>query len=158
MARAWYADMVSTHGDHVLSERGTTEIERVRTFSKLLDRYGLDPILGFLVPGIGDLVGSAFGLYIVGIAVRRRMPKVVIARMLLNLGLDAVFGVVPVLGDLADLAFKANQRNLALLESRPTASKPRASDWLIVGGAVLAFVAAIAGVVWAIVAFIRAIA
>ncbi|MGE0869028.1 MAG: DUF4112 domain-containing protein [Kofleriaceae bacterium] len=150
--------MVSTQGDHALERRDSSDIERIRTLSNLLDRYGVDPILGFLVPGIGDLVGSALGLYIVGVAVRRRMPKVVVARMLLNLGLDALFGVVPVLGDVADIAFKANQRNLTLLESRPPAGPPRASDWLIVIGAVLAFAAAIAGVAWAIVALVRAIA
>src|SRR5437899_2862048 len=78
------------------------------------DRY-LDPILGVLVPGVGDLIGSALGLYVVGVAVKRRLPLVTVARMLVNLGVDALVGAVPLVGDLFDVAWKANRRNVKLL-------------------------------------------
>jgi hypothetical protein len=133
------------------------ELERVRTFAKVLDGYGVDPLLGFIVPGLGDLLGSVLGLYIVSIAIRRGVSKVVIARMLLNLGADLLIGVVPFAGDISDFVFKANQRNLRLLEARVENTKSRASDWLVVIGAALAFVAAVGVVVWAMGALIHAI-
>ena len=117
------------------------------------DRY-LDPILGFVLPGVGDLIGSLIGLYIVSIASRRRLPRIVIARMLLNLALDAAFGVLPVLGDLADVSFRANDRNLALLESR-IARRDTWRDWAAVLGAFALFVGLLALLVWMFVRLVR---
>lgn len=134
------------------------EIERARTLSRVLDHYLVDPLLGLLLPGAGDLVGSVLGLYLVGIAVRRRMSPVIVARMLLNLALDAVFGAIPLIGDIADFAYKANQRNLALLVDRQATGRPTARDWLAVGGAVAVFAAAIGLVIYGLVALVRAIA
>jgi hypothetical protein len=134
------------------------DLERVRKLTRVLDHYLVDPLLGLVLPGAGDLIGSMLGLYVVGLAVQRRMAPVTIARMLLNLALDAGLGLVPIVGDLADFAFKANQKNLALLSERPADGKATARDWLFVGGAALAFVAVIAAVIYAIVALVRAIA
>jgi hypothetical protein len=133
-------------------------LERVRTLTRVLDHYLVDPVLGLLLPGAGDLIGSLLGLYVVGLAVRRRTSPVIIARMLLNLALDAGLGLVPIVGDLADFAFKANEKNLALLSARPAGAKATPRDWLIVGGAALVFVAVIALVIYGIVALVRAIA
>jgi hypothetical protein len=107
------------------------------------DRY-LDPLLGLVIPGIGDLVGSALGLYVVGVAVRRRLPLVTVARMLVNLGVDALVGAVPLLGDLFDVAWKANRRNVALLRERHEARHNTAADWLRVGGALALLLAGLA--------------
>jgi hypothetical protein len=137
---------------------GEPELERVRTLTRVLDHYLVDPLLGLLLPGAGDLIGSLLGLYVVGLAVKRRSSPVIIARMLLNLALDAGLGLVPIVGDLADFAFKANQKNLALLSERSAGGKATARDWLIVGGAALVFVAVIALVIYGIIALIRAIA
>ena len=134
------------------------EREGLRTLTRVLDRYMVDPLLGLVLPGAGDLIGSMLGLYIVGIAVRRRMSPVVIARILLNLAVDAGLGLVPLLGDIADFAFKANDRNLALLTARHQTGKATVRDWLMVAGAALAFVAVIALVIYGIVALVRAIA
>ncbi len=78
-------------------------------------RFGYDAILG-LVPGIGDLVGLLVGAGVVFAAVRIRASRAVISRMIGNLALDATLGSVPVIGDLFDFFFKANQRNLQLLQ------------------------------------------
>jgi hypothetical protein len=96
-------------------------------------RFGLDPVVG-LVPGAGDLVTGFFSVMILIHAVRLGIPKVVIARMMLNTGLDLLTGFVPLLGDLFDAAFKANMRNLALLErhARPGVPPDR-SDYIFVG-------------------------
>lgn len=120
------------------------EIARARRLATVLDRYYLDPILGLIVPGGGDVIGSLLGLYTVILAVRRNVSPVVIGRMLLNLGLDTLVGAVPLLGDLFDVGFKAHTRNLELLEHRTEAGgRATARDWMMVIGAALVFVAAI---------------
>lgn len=117
------------------------EIERCRTIARWLDRYGLDPLIG-LIPGVGDVIGSAFGLYIVSIAVRRGLSKAIVARMLFHLALDLGVGAIPVVGDVADFFYKANMKNLELLEERLGQPAPdsmtRAVDWAYLLGAVVA--------------------
>lgn len=78
-------------------------------------RIGFDGLLG-LIPGIGDAAGGVIGSYILLQAHRRGVPSVVIARMVGNLVLEMVIGIIPILGDLFDFAFKANRRNVALME------------------------------------------
>lgn len=78
-------------------------------------RFGFDAIVG-LVPGIGDLSAPVFAAFIIASGLRMRVPPVVLARMVLNAALDAMLGLVPFLGDIADVFWKANLRNLALLE------------------------------------------
>lgn len=105
--------------------------------------FGLDPLLG-LIPVLGDLTTPIFAAVLLLHAVRLRIPKIVQLRMLMNAAIDLVIGVVPVVGDFFDFGWKANVRNLALLErhAHPDA-RATASDWgfvLIVLG-VLALVA-----------------
>lgn len=133
------------------------ELARVRAVTRLLDHHMVDPLLGLVLPGVGDLIGSMLGFYVVAIAVRRKVSPVVIARMLLNLAFDAAIGFVPVIGDLADLGFKAHAKNLALLTTRHETGQARARDWLAVGGALLAFVAVVGLVIYALVAVLGAI-
>jgi hypothetical protein len=133
------------------------DIARVRTLVRVLDHYLVDPLLGLVLPGIGDLIGSLLGLYAVAIAVRRRMSPVIVARMLLNLALDAAMGAIPLAGDVADFAFKANAKNLALLEARHSTGRATPRDWLAVLGALAAFAAVIGLVCYGVVALIRAI-
>lgn len=133
------------------------DVARARRLAGWMDDRFLDPILGFLFPGMGDLLTSAAGLYTVSIALRRRLPPIVIARMLLNLGLDAAVGAVPVLGDLFDVFFRAHRRNLRLLESRAMTGRATAADWALVGGALLLFLAALAVPVVLLVLAVRAI-
>lgn len=80
-------------------------------------RIGLDGLIG-LVPGIGDAIGVAVSLYIVARAHRLGLSRGTLARMLLNIGTEGLVGTVPVIGDVFDFAFKANQRNLALLRRK----------------------------------------
>ena len=78
-------------------------------------RFGLDALVG-LLPGIGDLATPAFTVLLLGTAVRMRVPAVVLTRMVMNAGLDALIGLVPIAGDIADVGWKANLRNVELLE------------------------------------------
>lgn len=92
-------------------------------------RFGLAGIIG-LIPGIGDIFDALVSLYIVGRAVQIGIPRVTIARMVINVGIEAFIGSFPLLGAMFDTVFKANRRNYILL--RTHLSGPRrntASDW-----------------------------
>lgn len=110
--------------------------------ARWMDRRYIDPLLGLLLPGVGDTLGAAIGLLGVFAAFKLRAHPLVIARMLLNLALDALLGSIPLLGPVIDLFYRANSRNLELLRTRDV-RQPRASDALLVGGAVLLFIAAL---------------
>jgi hypothetical protein len=77
-------------------------------------RFGYDSLIG-LIPGIGDVATGVLALYQIYVAGRHNLGGWTIARMLGNVLLDVLIGLVPLVGDLADVAFKANRRNLALL-------------------------------------------
>jgi Domain of unknown function (DUF4112) len=125
------------------------EIERARTVAKVLDHYLVDPIVGLLLPGVGDIATSVAGLYTVGVAISRKLSAVIIARMLLNLALDALLGAVPLIGDLFDLAHRANTKNVALLEQRSSVGgRATPLDWAMVMGAFALFAAAVAGSIY----------
>ena len=96
-------------------------------------RFGVDGIIGF-VPGIGDLLAGIASCTIVLAAYFRGVPLITIARMVANLAIEVVAGLVPVLGNLFDIGWRANRRNYHLLEQ--TLAAPRrdtARDWLFMG-------------------------
>ena len=78
-------------------------------------RFGLDPILS-LIPGVGDLASPAFAVALLAQAIYQGVPRVIMLRMLTNALLDAVIGAVPLVGAVGDLFYRANLRNLELLE------------------------------------------
>lgn len=102
-------------------------------------KIGLDPILGFLLPEVGDALTAVLSLALLGVALRERVPKVVVVRMLLNIAFDALLGAIPLLGDVFDFAFRANEKNLALIERhRGDPTKPATwGDRLVVATAAL---------------------
>jgi len=77
-------------------------------------RLGLDPIIGLLLPGVGDALGGVVALSVVLLALQDRVPGRVVAKMVRNLAADATLGFVPGIGDVFDFAYRANQRNLEL--------------------------------------------
>ncbi len=86
-------------------------------------RFGLDGLVG-LVPGIGDLIGVVFSVYIMIQSARAGAPSSVLSRMGLNILLEAIVGLVPLFGDLFDIVFRANVRNVALLRDYQQQSGP----------------------------------
>ena len=131
--------------------------QRIRVLSVLMDqsitlpngfRIGLDPLLG-LVPGIGDGLGALISCYLVYEAARLGLPKLVLGRMLANIAFDAFSGSVPVLGDVLDAVWKANMRNLRLVDrhyhpSMPERPAGRLVLWFaFAGGVFLAGIAAL---------------
>lgn len=112
-------------------------------------RFGLDAIVG-LIPGIGDTATTIVSFYILASGVRYRVSKATLLRMGFNIGMDYVFGAVPIIGDLFDAAWKSNQKNVELLRRRATVTAADArrggiSDWLFVGLIALVLLALLAG-------------
>lgn len=106
-------------------------LRRMRGLARLMDTalripgtrfsFGADSVIG-LVPGVGDFAGAVISLYIVNEARRLGVPNDKLFKMLVNIGFDAAAGSVPLVGDLFDVYFKSNRRNLDLvlaLRSRP---------------------------------------
>jgi len=133
------------------------QVAMAERIARWTDGAMLDPIIGFLVPGLGDVIGAGVGLYTVMVAVQKKLPAVVVARMLVNLGIDTAIGMVPVVGDLFDVAWKANKKNVDLLRARHVRGRSRPGDWLMVGGASLLLLAALAIPVVLLVLFFRAV-
>ena len=121
-------------------------------------RVGLDALAGLVFPGGGDVVGAVLSAVVVLLAVRHGLPAIVILRMVANVAIDLLVGVVPVAGDLFDIAWKANSRNLRLLEAHASGRR-RAGwrDWLWVGALLGGLAALAAGVVALIVLALRAV-
>jgi hypothetical protein len=94
-------------------------------------RFGLDPIIGFLLPVAGDSISTLLSIYIVLRSIQYGLPKIVIGRMVFNVALDYVVGSVPFIGDFLDFVVKANQKNVDLL-NRFAEGKDRAgwTDYL----------------------------
>lgn len=95
-------------------------------------RFGLDPILG-LIPGLGDIVSPLFTMGIIWQARDLGIPRVVLLRMIINVAIDTLTGLVPIVGDLFDFAWKSNKMNLALLEAHLDEERgPSRGDWTFV--------------------------
>jgi hypothetical protein len=100
-------------------------------------RFGLDALIGW-IPGIGDALAAFASLFIVWAGWKRGAARITLIRMLLNLTLEGTFGAIPIIGDFAHVAWKANRRNYNLL-IRDQQSRRRHTwqDWLFVMGACL---------------------
>jgi hypothetical protein len=124
-------------------------------------RFGLDALLG-LVPGIGDTVTFAVSCYIIWAAAQHGASAITIARMGMNVGVDLAIGSIPLIGDVFDVAWKSNVRNVELLRRTlnvPAHARRRAEwfDWLVViGGTAVLFVALVSIVLltWTAVAWV----
>ena len=106
-------------------QRSRTErVKRLESIAAVMDtafvvpgtgiRFGFDGLVG-LVPGIGDVVTTALSLYLVHEAWQLGAPKHLIGRMLANVALDGAIGAVPLAGDLFDVLWRANKRNMRML-------------------------------------------
>lgn len=112
--------------DHSPAQSRAARIARIDALATLLDtafivpgtniRFGFDAMIG-LIPGIGDVITTAMSLYIVREARALGVPHHLIVRMLGNVALDGIVGAVPLLGDVFDVMWRANRRNIALLRN-----------------------------------------
>ena len=95
-------------------------------------RFGLDPLIG-LVPGLGDTGSAIVSAMALIAAARRGLPKILLARMSLNILINEAVGIIPIVGDAFSFWFKSNARNYELLKQFSTAPRrSTASDWAFV--------------------------
>ena len=145
------APSADTGSAHTSTRQQPVLPERLRRLAHLLDSaiplpggrsIGFESVLG-LIPGIGDVAGAIASTYIVAEGVKMGAPKSMVARMVGNVLLEAAIGLVPILGDLFDMVYKSNIRNIKLLESLETApvkthKSSRLKLWLLLAiGAVI---------------------
>jgi hypothetical protein len=103
-------------------------------------RFGADAIIG-LIPGAGDIIGALIGLVLLVRAFQYRLPKVVIARMVLNNVIDVTVGSIPLLGDAFDFFWKSNSKNMKLFHEyagQPEQNTTR--HWLFLASLIALFV------------------
>jgi hypothetical protein len=131
-----------------------SKLSKLRRISKLLDNaiaipgtkisFGLDPILG-LLPGGGDTVTGGIAAYIVIEAARMGIPREILWKMVGNILIDSFAGTVPLMGDLFDLGWKANVKNIELLEKHLDVAKSTKGDRLFIFGLILVLALIILG-------------
>jgi hypothetical protein len=134
------------------------KLKKLEQLARLLDssfripgtsfQMGLDSLIG-LIPGIGDTTGGIVSTYIIWQAARMGVPKVVLMRMGINVVFDAILGTIPVVGDIFDIAFKANRKNVQLLNNyyqSPRAAVER--DTVSVALIAVSILAVIGLVIW----------
>lgn len=119
------------------AERAKRPLSEVAPFTskltKVLDDWGLDAITGFVFPGAGDVVTGTMSFAVLATALREGVPTIILLRMLLNLGVDVLVGIFPIVGDVFDLFWRANRKNLDLVERyRGGKEKPSGADYAIV--------------------------
>lgn len=139
----------------------TPGLKEARFLAKLMDsafeipglktRIGLDALLG-LLPGVGDIASSFVSLYILQVANRSGVSRLTLARMTLNILCDWIVGSIPLAGDVFDVFWKSNQRNVALLlqhkETSPSAHRSKASNWLFLSFLIAILVVVLTGSVF----------
>ena len=101
------------------------KLTRLRQLSENLDesftipgtniKFGIDALIG-LVPGGGDLIGGLFSLYLLRTAIKMKLPNSAILSIMFNVIIDTTIGIVPVIGDIFDIFWKSNKRNMRIIE------------------------------------------
>ena len=116
-------------------------------------KVGLDPVVG-LIPVVGDAVAAFVGLWVIGEAARFGIPRLVLGRMVVNLLVDLAIGAIPLLGDLFDVVFRSNSRNLALFRRHALdpETSTRGEQTFFVGLFLL-----LAGLVWLLLSALGAV-
>lgn len=137
---------------------GHVRLRRLERLTWLLDRaipvgrfrIGLDPIIG-LLPGVGDAIGAVLSLYVLYEGARLGAPGHILVRMALNILIEAIIGVIPVLGDAFDFIWQANSRNMRLIRQhhRPDwRPRPLRAVWISVLVAAILVLSVVIGAAW----------
>jgi hypothetical protein len=141
-------------------------IQNLDLLAKLMDsqfripgtniRFGVDAVVG-LIPGVGDLSTFAVSGFMLWIMAKNGASGFVMARMVLNVLIDAIFGSIPILGDLFDVAFKANTRNMKLMHEHYTEGRHRGGAWKVAVPVLIVLFAVVAGIIWLVYKLLAAI-
>ncbi len=110
-------------------------------------KFGFDALIG-LVPGAGDFATLAISGYMITILARNGASGFVVARMALNIVIDALLGSVPILGDIFDVAFKANIRNMKLMQEHYVEDRHKGGAWKVIVPVILVLVLVVGTLAW----------
>ncbi|MBD0377185.1 MAG: DUF4112 domain-containing protein, partial [Flavisolibacter sp.] len=110
-------------------------------------RFGLDAIIG-LIPGAGDLSTFAVSGFMILVMARNGASSYVLARMVLNVLIDTIIGSIPLIGDVFDVAFKANTRNIRLMQEHYREGRHQGSAWKVIIPILIILFLIIIGIIW----------
>jgi hypothetical protein len=110
-------------------------------------RFGLDGIIG-LIPGAGDLSTFAVSGYMVWVMANNGASGFVLAKMTFNILIDALIGSIPIIGDVFDIAFKANMRNMRLMQEHYKEGRHRGSAWKLIIPVLIVLFLIIIAIIW----------
>lgn len=143
-----------------LAPKAATKVQRLKNMerlARLMDaqfripgtdiRFGLDGLIG-LIPGAGDLTTFAVSGYMVLILAQNGASGALLARMVLNILIDAVIGAIPLIGDVFDIAFKANMRNMKLMQEHYVEGRHRGSAAKVIVPVLILVLLGIIGLIW----------
>lgn len=140
------------------------ELRWIERFTRLLDyqftlpgtriKFGLDPLIG-IVPYFGEVVSFSISGLLVLSMIRHGASGRVVVRMLFNLSVDAISGLVPVLGDIFDVYYKANRRNYRLLLDHQAHGRHRGSAWPLLLGAGIFIIVMLSLMIWGVVEVVQ---
>lgn len=134
-----------------------SELRHVERLAKLMDsqfqipgtkfRFGLDPLIG-LVPGLGDFAGLLVSAFMLLTCARNGASSFLLARMTLNILIDATIGSIPLIGDVFDFAYKANNRNLKLMREHYVQGRHKGSALKLLIPLLIILFLVVAGLTW----------
>jgi hypothetical protein len=119
-------------------------------------RFGLDALIG-LIPGAGDLSTFALSGFMVIMMAQNGASGFVLARMILNILIDALVGSIPLVGDIFDVAFKANSKNMRLMHEHYREGRHKGSALKVVVPVLIVLLAVIIGIIWVVYKLLGAI-
>ena len=140
------------------SKKNTTPaLKNLNSLAKLMDsqfkipgtniKFGLDALIG-LVPGAGDFATFLISGYMITVLSKNGASGFVLARMVLNVVVDSLFGAIPILGDIFDVAFKANQRNMKLMQQHYIEGRHKGGAWKVIIPVLLILLIFVGGLAW----------
>ncbi len=132
-------------------------MKRIAWLAKLMDkqfsipgtnfRFGLDGLIG-LIPGAGDISTFAVSCYLLTLMAKNGASGYVMARMVLNVAIDTIIGAIPFFGDLFDFAFKANSKNLRLMQEHFVEGRHRGGAWKVIVPVIIVLLLILIGGLW----------
>tara|TARA_B100001029_G_C14841701_1_gene328718 strand:+ start:56 stop:505 length:450 start_codon:yes stop_codon:yes gene_type:complete len=137
-----------------MNEINEEKLVRLKLLSKRLDnnfiipgtkyKIGLDPIIG-AIPVIGDLIGALLSTYIMYSGIKMGVSRSIVAQMATNIALDFAIGWIPIIGDIFDIIWKANQRNVKLIEESIVVEEKESAtaNYMIIAGLVIILIVTI---------------
>lgn len=148
-----------------IDSKGTAEdYKYLRRYAQLLDSkfripgtditFGIDPIIGF-IPVVGDIIGYGFSAVLIYSAFKKGVKGEILVKMLGNIALDAIIGMVPVIGFFFDFVYKANTRNYNLLNEFIEEDKHSGSAWPYVLAFLGFTVFLVVGIGWTVISLLK---